>query len=109
MIYTLSMIVANGGHGTMAAIFRIRYRVHQTDGTRSAMVIEDSQGILYLFSNGQLQVRLNSLSTWQRISKSLSRARYAWQPVDDGDPIPLEALEGQSSSGVGNALSSGLA
>lgn len=76
----------------MDVAFRIRYRVQQVDGTRRAIVLEDPQGVLYLFSGGRLQVRLNSPGAWRRVGESLSRARYAWRSVESGALYPLEAL-----------------
>lgn len=76
----------------MDATYRVRYRVHQADGAGSAMVVEDTTGVLYLFSNGALQVRLNSLATWQRVSASLARARYGWQPIEGDGLHPLDEL-----------------
>lgn len=76
----------------MDTAFRLRYRVQQVDGTRRAIVLEDPQGVLYLFSGGRLQVRLGSSGAWRRVGESLSRARYAWWPVESGALYPLEAL-----------------
>ena len=76
----------------MDTAFRLRYRVQQADGTRRALVLEDPEGIFYLFSGGRLQVRLGPFSAWQRVSRSLSRARYAWQVVEGGVLHSLEAL-----------------
>lgn len=72
--------------------FRIRYRARHANGTSGALVVEDPEGMLYLFSGGHLQMRLNPLTGWQRVSAYLSRARYTVQPVAGDDRHPLEAL-----------------
>ena len=72
--------------------FRIRYRAQQDNGTSSALVVEDREGVFYLFSRGQLQVRFSSLAVWQRVCTCLARARYTCYAVEGDDLHPLEAL-----------------
>lgn len=66
----------------MDAVYRVRFHVHRVDGASSALVLEGPDGALYLFADGALQARLRSLATWQRVSASLARARYAWESVE---------------------------
>ena len=72
--------------------FRVWYHARRLDGSDGAMFVEDGNGTLYLFSGGQLQARLNSLTGWQRVNAYLARARYAWYSVDSDDRHPFEAL-----------------
>jgi hypothetical protein len=76
----------------MSRDFRIRYRAHHTDGSGGALVVEDPQGLLYLFSGGQLQLRLDPSTGWQRVNTYLLRAHYTWQRVEDDELHPLETL-----------------
>ena len=76
----------------MDTTFRIRYRAYNAAGASSALVVEDREGVVYLFSGGRLQLRLNPLTGWQRMNGYMERAHYSVQPIDNGDFHSLETL-----------------
>jgi hypothetical protein len=76
----------------MDTVFRVRYRASLPDPPRRALFVEDQEGMLYLFSNGTLQMRVNPLTWWPRISAMLQGTPYHFAPVESDRLFSLETL-----------------
>lgn len=76
----------------MDASFRIRYRARQAAGYGAALVVEDGNGVLYLFSGGKLQLRFRPDSGWPRASAILEGAHHHWERFEGGEAYPWNAL-----------------
>jgi len=82
----------------MDTTFRVRYQATQANGTGAALLVEDRCGSLYLFSDGQLQLRFESEVWSQRVDTILARARSPWQPVEGDTQLSLAALPAYAAS-----------
>jgi hypothetical protein len=81
----------------MDITFRIRYRALDTDGDCPALVVEDADGLLYLFSGGQLQMWFHPRVGWPRLRTALARTGYQWESCDNDVFYTLTALTGLTS------------
>jgi hypothetical protein len=76
----------------MDTVYRVRYRASLPDPPGRALFVEDQEGMLYLFSAGTLQLRLNPLTWWPRISTMLQGTQYHVAPVESDRLFSLETL-----------------
>jgi hypothetical protein len=76
----------------MTPQFRIRYWARHAEGSGSALMVEDSEGALYLFSRGELHLRLDPLTGNRHLEKYFARARHVWRRVESDAVHPLAAL-----------------
>jgi hypothetical protein len=82
----------------MDTTFRVRYQATQSNGTGAALLVEDRCGSLYLFSDGQLQLRFDRESWSERVDTILERAQSPWLPVEGDTRLPLAALPTYAAS-----------
>lgn len=76
----------------MDTAYRVRYQAHPPQSDRQSLFIEDTEGMLYLFSGGRLQCRLDPQVWWPRISAFMDRAHYAYSPVENDNLYSLDSL-----------------
>jgi hypothetical protein len=82
----------------MDTVFRVRYRATHANGAGAALLVEDRCGSLYLFSDGQLQLRFDPESWSERVDTILARARSPWLPVEGNTQLPLASLPTYAAS-----------
>jgi hypothetical protein len=55
-------------------------------------MVEDPEGALYLFSRGELHLRLDPLTGNRHLERYFARAQHVWQRVESDAVHPLAAL-----------------
>jgi ABC-type hemin transport system substrate-binding protein len=74
----------------MVGVYTIRYRSTNAVG-KPALVVEDPEGIAYLFTAQMFQVRATGAQASERLIHLLG-GREAWEEVPGVGPYSLEAL-----------------
>ena len=80
--------------------YTIRYRCDNPAGT--SLIVEDGQGIAYLFSDGFLQLRLGGEGACARLARLLGR-HAPWAVVPEVPPYTLEGLRRLTQTPVARA------
>ena len=76
----------------MTPQFRIRYWARHAEGAGSALMVEDPEGALYLFSRGELHLRLDPQTGVRHLERYFARAQHVWKRVDSDAVHSLAAL-----------------